>query len=95
MASQHNANYVVNAQHCFEFAKDISKLRSATSADTGVHDVVLKFGKYQAQIYFRKKRCYLGRYFRLEDAIEIRRKAEARVEECLSGNPSPSINFDF
>lgn len=84
---------------CIEFAKGISKPRSTTSADTGVRGVVLKDGKYQAQIHFQKKRYYLGRYSRLEDAIEIRRKAEARVEEYveeyLSGNPSPSINFDF
>ena len=84
---------------CIEFAKGISKPRSTTSSDTGVRGVTLKDGKYQAQITFRKKRYYLGRYSRLEDAIEIRRKAEARVEEYveeyLSGNPSPSINFDF
>ena len=84
---------------CIEFAKDISKPRATTSSDTGVRGVVLKDGKYQAHISFRKKRYYLGRYSRLEDAIEIRRKAEARVEEYveeyLSGNPSPSVNFDF
>ena len=84
---------------CIEFAKGISKPRSTTSSDTGVRGVILKDGKYQAQITFRKTRYYLGRYSRLEDAIEIRRKAEARVEEYveeyLSGNPSPSINFDF
>jgi len=84
---------------CIEFAKGISKPRSTTSPDTGVRGVILKDGKYQAQIIFRKKRYYLGRYSRLEDAIEIRRKAEARVEEYveayLSGDPSPSINFDF
>ena len=85
---------------CIEFAKGISKPRPNTSADTGVRGVILlKDGKYQAQITFRKKRYYLGRYSRLEDAIEIRRKAEARVEEYveeyLSGNPSPSVNFDF
>jgi len=84
---------------CIEFAKDISKPRSTTSPDTGVRGVILKDGKYQAQITFRKQRYYLGRFSRLEDAIEIRRKAEARVEEYveeyLSGNPSPSINFDF
>lgn len=84
---------------CIEFARDISKPRSTTSTDTGVRGVILKDGKYQAQIFFRKKRYYLGRYSQLEDAVEIRRKAEARVaeyvEEYLSGNPSPSINFDF
>lgn len=84
---------------CIEFAKGISKNRSNTSSDTGVRGVILKDGKYQAQIVFRKQRYYLGRYSRLEDAIEIRRKAEARVEEYveayLSGNPSPTINFDF
>lgn len=84
---------------CIEFAKGISKPRSTTSPDTGVRGVILKGGKYQAQIIFRKKRYYLGRYSRLEDAVEIRRKAEARVAEYveayLSGNPSPAINFDF
>lgn len=85
---------------CIEFAKGISKPHPNTSADTGVRGVILlKDGKYQAQITFQKKRYYLGRHSRLEDAIEIRRKAEARVEEYveeyLSGNPSPSINFDF
>ena len=84
---------------CIEFAKDISKPRSTTSSDTGVRGVILKDGKYQAQTVFQKKRYYLGRYSRLEDAIEIRRKAEAQVEEYveehLSGNPSPSVNFDF
>lgn len=84
---------------CIEFAKGISKPRSTTSPDTGVRGVILKDGKYQAHIFFRKQRYYLGRFSRLEDAIEIRRKAEARVEEYveeyLSGNPSPSVNFDF
>ena len=84
---------------CIEFAKGISKPRSTTSTDTGIRGVILKDGKYQAQIIFRKKWYYLGRYSRLEDAVEIRRKAEARVEEYveayLSGNPSPTINFDF
>ena len=84
---------------CIEFAKDISKPRSTTSQDTGVRGVILKDGKYQAHIFFRKKRYYLGRYSRLEDAVEIRRKAEARVEEYveayLAGDPSPIIDFDF
>lgn len=83
---------------CIEFAKEIGKPRSNTSPDTGVRGVILKDGKYQAQIKFRKKRYYLGCFSRLEDAIEARRRAEARVEEYveeyLSGNPSPSINFD-
>lgn len=84
---------------CIEFAKGISKPRSTTSPDTGVRGVILKDGKYQAQIIFRKKRYYLGCYSRLEDAVEIRRKVEARVEEYveayLSGDSSPTINFDF
>lgn len=84
---------------CIEFAKGIGKPRANTSSDTGVRGVVLKDGKYQAQIRFRKKRYYLGRFSRLEDAVEARRKAEARVEEYvaeyLSGNPAPPVNFDF
>lgn len=84
---------------CIEFAKDISKIRANTSAETGVRGVVLKNGKYQAHIRFRKQWYYLGRYARLEDAVEIRKKAEARVEEYveayLSGNLTPTVNFDF
>ena len=84
---------------CIEFAKGISKPRSNTSPDTGVRGVILKDGKYVTQIKFCKKRYYLGRFSRLEDAVEARRKAEARVEEYveeyLSGNPSPTVNFDF
>lgn len=84
---------------CIEFAKGISKPRSNTSPDTGVRGVILKDGKYVAPIKFRKKRYYLGRFSHLEDAVEARRRAEARVEEYveeyLSGNPSPSVNFDI
>ena len=84
---------------CIEFAQGISKPRANTSPDTGVRGVFLKDGKYVAHIKFRKQRYYLGRFSRLEDAVEARRKAEARVEEYveeyLSGNPSPTVNFDF
>lgn len=84
---------------CIEFAKGIGKPRSNTSSDTGVRGVILKDGKYQAQIKFRKKRYYLGRFTRLEDAVEARRRAEMRVEEYveeyLAGNPSPSIRIDL
>lgn len=84
---------------CIEFARDIAKPRSTTSSDTGVRGVTLKNGKYQAEITFQKKRYYLGRFSRLEDAVEVRRKAEARVEEYveeyLSGNPFPVIDFDI
>lgn len=78
---------------CIELAQNISKRRSTTSAETGIRGVVLRKGKYVAQITFQKKYHYLGSYSRLEDAVEVRRKAEARiaeyVEEYLSGNPSP------
>ncbi len=84
---------------CIEFLKNINKVRSTSSPDTGVRGVILKDGKYQAQITFRKKRYNLGRYSHLDDAIEARRRAEARVEEYLkeylSGNSSPSIDFDI
>lgn len=84
---------------CIEFAKGIGKPRSNTSSDTGVRGVILKDGKYQAQIKFRKKRYYLGRFSRLEDAVEARRRAEMRVEEYveeyLAGNPSPSIRINL
>lgn len=83
---------------CIEFAKNIGKPRANTSSDTGVRGVVLKNGKYQAQIKFRKKRYYLGRYSRLEDAVEARRRAEIRVEEYveeyLAGNHAPAIRID-
>ena len=84
---------------CIEFAKGIGKPRSNTSPDTGVRGVILKDGKYVAQIKFRKRRYYLGRFSRLEDAVEARRRAEARVEEYveeyLSGDPSPAVSFNI
>lgn len=80
---------------CIEFARDIGKPRSTTSTDTGVRGVVLKKdGKYQAHISFKKKRYYLGRFSRLEDAIRARKQAESQIEEyaesCIAGNPSSS-----
>ena len=85
---------------CIEFARNIGKARSTTSTDTGVRGVVLKKdGKDQAHISFKKKRYYLGRFTRLEDAVKARKQAELRIEEYvesyLAGNPSPStIAFD-
>ena len=84
---------------CIEFARNIGKTRTSTSLDTGVRGVILKDGKYQAHIYFQKKRYYLGRYSRLEDAVEARKRAEYRIEEYvedyLSGNPDPRpVRFD-
>lgn len=84
---------------CIEFAKNIGQNRSTTSPDTGVRGVILKDGKYQAHIYFRKKRYYLGRYSRLEDAVKARKQAEYRIEEYveayISGNPMEQpIVFD-
>lgn len=83
---------------CIEFARNIGRARTTTSPDTGVRGVIMKGGKYQAQIVFQKKRYYLGRYSKLEDAINARKQAEYRVEEYveeyLSGNPNPPpINF--
>ena len=67
---------------CIEFARDIGKTRSTTSTDTGVRGVVLKKdGKYQAHISFKKKRYYLGRFSKLEDAVKARKQAEIRIEE--------------
>lgn len=84
---------------CIQFAKGISKPRSNTSLDTGVRGVVLKDGKYLAHIKFRKKYYYLGRFSRLEDAVEARRRAEIKVEEyveyILAGNDSPIFKIDL
>ncbi len=68
---------------CVEFARDIAKPRADTSRDTGVRGVIMVGGKYQAQITFQKKRYYLGRFSRLEDAVKARRQAEIRVEEYV------------
>ena len=68
---------------CIEFVKDIGKARSSTSTDTGVRGVILKDGKYQAQITFQKKRYYLGRFTRLEDAVKVRKQAEERIKEYV------------
>lgn len=78
---------------CIEFARNIGKSRSDTSSDTGVRGVILKNGKFQAQINYKKKRYYLGRYSRLEDAVKARQQAEIRIEEYvnayLAGNELP------
>lgn len=83
---------------CIEFAKNIGKPRSTTSADTGVRGVRLVKGKYQAEIVFKKKRYNLGLYSKLDDAIAARKRAEGLVkeyvDEYLSGNPSPEINLE-
>ena len=68
---------------CIEFVKKIDEARSNTSPETGVRGVVLKNGKYQAQITFQKKRYYLGRFTRLEDAVRARKLAEERVKEYV------------
>ena len=52
-----------------------------------------KDGKYQAIIFFRRQRYYLGRYKNLDDAVSIRKAAEMLVDECLedykNGIPFP------
>lgn len=84
---------------CIEFARDIGKTRTTTSTETGVRGVVMKKdGKYQAHISFQKKRYYLGRFSRLEDAVKARKMAESRIEEYVEsyilGNlPSEPITF--
>lgn len=77
---------------CIEFARDISKPRTNTSPDTGVRGVVLKDGKYVAQIIFRKQRYYLGRFSKLEDAVIARRRAEEFVEEYVEHYYAQSQN---
>lgn len=84
---------------CIEFVKNIGKRRVNTSSDTGVRGVVLKDGKYQAHIQFRKKRYYLGRYTDLEDAVAVRKQAESIVTEYLetylAGDVSADSSLDF
>ena len=80
---------------CIEFAQAIGEKRANTSPETGVRGVIQKNGKYQAHINFKKKRYYLGTFTKLEDAVEVRKRAEYRVEEFvedyLNGieNPRP------
>lgn len=75
---------------CVEFIRDIGRPRKSDSPDTGVRGVILKRGKYCANIMFQKKRYSLGAYTRLEDAVHARKQAEGRVQEyletCLSQN---------
>ena len=75
-------NYVDDT--CVEFARNIGKKRADTSAETGVRGVVVKGGKFQAQIAFRKKRYILGRFSRLEDAIKARQRAEEEVAAYIA-----------
>lgn len=67
---------------CIEFLEKISVPTKAST--TGVRGVkLLKDGKYQAGLTFRKKRYYLGRYDTLEEAAKARKQAEIMVEEYL------------
>lgn len=60
-----------------------NRLRSSnTSGHTGVCQ--MKDGKWQAYINFKKKRYYLGRYKRLEDAVKARERGEEMHEEFLA-----------
>ena len=80
---------------CIEFARDIGKKRSNTSAQTGVRGVIFKEGKYLAQINYKKKRYYLGRFTSLDDAVKARKQAESRIEEYVeaydSGDSLPEV----
>ena len=67
---------------CIEFLEKISV--PTKSNTTGVRGVkLLKDGRYQAGLTFRKKRYYLGRYDTLEEAAKARKRAEIMVEEYL------------
>lgn len=79
---------------CVQFLENIGNPKATTSPDTGVRGVTLqKSGKYQAVIFFRRQRYYLGLYSNLDDAVKIRKAAEVLVEECLedykNGIPFP------
>lgn len=76
-----------------QFARDRKRLMTNTglvnkkdansNSKTGVRGVYYRNGKYEAVIYFRKQRKYLGRYDTLAEASEVRRKAENIREDDL------------
>lgn len=57
----------------------VNKITTATSRSrTGVRGVAKKRGVYEVTININKKQTYLGRYKTLEEATEVRRKAEEK-----------------
>lgn len=79
---------------CIEFLKKIAIPTKSNSTDVrGV--VLLKDGRYQAGLTFRKKRYYLGRFDTLEEAAGARKKAEVMVEEYLEQYAKKGKNISF
>ncbi|QNM05694.1 site-specific integrase [Qiania dongpingensis] len=69
---------------CIEFLKNIDRPTKSTSSDTGVRGVrLLRSGKYNATITFRRHRYSLGTYTKLEDAVSARKQGENMVKEYL------------
>lgn len=48
---------------------------------TGCKGICMWRGKYQAYITFKRKRYFLGLYSKMEDAVSVRKKAEAVLHD--------------
>lgn len=58
--------------------KDLSPTAANTTGYRGVY-YVSKSDRWRAEIYFQKKRYYLGTYRKKEEAIKARKKAEEKL----------------
>ncbi|MCD2491154.1 transcriptional regulator [Lacrimispora sp. NSJ-141] len=79
---------------CIEFLKNIDRPTKSTSSDTGVRGVrLLRNGKYNASITFRRHRYSLGTYTKVEDAISARKQGENMVKEYLEDYKISRFSF--
>lgn len=67
---------------CVEMLASETIRKNNTSGVTGV-DWVSSKGLWRAMICFKGKRYYLGSYARFEDAVEVRKQAEASLHDKL------------
>lgn len=61
--------------------KNVFSDKLSKNNTSGYKGVFLKRGRWAASIQYKKKNYYLGSYDRLEDAVEIRKRAESLVRD--------------
>lgn len=64
---------------------EVGRKKLIASNTSGYNGVYLdkKNGKWRAQISFKRKKYYLGRYDKIEDAVEARRRGEEMYDDFL------------
>lgn len=66
---------------CVEWLEKRRSRRDNTSGFCGISR--MKNGKYRVTIEFKRERFYLGTYSSMEEAVEVRKKAEREIHEAF------------